>query len=210
MLTLSHCLAGLALLAGGPYTPEPTTINQRSFQVPFQLGDSQKDRVTMVRLYVSPDHGAHWALAGTAAPTDRDFRFTAERDGIYWFTVQTEDRSGKCEPALSELVHGSPSLVVEVVTKKKPQEVVPDPAESGSELEELEKERDRLKESVRGWEKRLAEVEESKKRKLRQEIEALHEKLEKLKEQTRELEKEQEESRPYVRPSASYKPAVRG
>jgi hypothetical protein len=83
------------------------------FDIPFQAGPGA-NTLLQLRLFVSTDQGRNWTPAATATPDQRAFRFEAERDGLYWFTVQTRDRSGRYFPPSLEGVQ--PSLKVFVDT----------------------------------------------------------------------------------------------
>jgi hypothetical protein len=69
----------------------------RDFNIPF--GDPDP-RITKIHLYVSEDQGRTWAYRATAEPAKghRWFEFRAERDGWYWFAVQTADAAGQMNP----------------------------------------------------------------------------------------------------------------
>jgi hypothetical protein len=94
-VTLSAPAAGLGQVAG----PEPNTyfVTQRSFKVPFNY-DPNDRRFTQFLLYVSEDNGRTWNYAASANPADRSFPFNAQREGWYWFAVQTQDTEGRHLP----------------------------------------------------------------------------------------------------------------
>jgi len=110
-----HCLivailASLAATATSPAQsqqprqhfepPKLVTSRQTSFAIPFTAPTGQDGTQTAreVQLYVSGDGGRQWRLEARSAPTDRRFRYTAPRDGEYWFAVRTIDAQGRPWP----------------------------------------------------------------------------------------------------------------
>jgi hypothetical protein len=72
--------------------------NARQLQVPIRLSpDAQKDIKALV-LNVSVDGGRSWREAARRSPEARNFDFTAERDGEYWFSLVTVFKNGRREP----------------------------------------------------------------------------------------------------------------
>lgn len=86
----------------------------RQFQIPFQLGQNDQ-RLKQVQLFVSTDQGKSWQPAATAPPEQRKFRFITDRDGYFWFTVQTLTTDGQLFPPT--LDNAQPSLKVIVDTQ---------------------------------------------------------------------------------------------
>src|SRR5262249_29995685 len=68
----------------------PQYIRNRAFSIPFSATPGARP-IKEVRLYASEGPGTLWKIEGNALPNDKMFRFTAPRDGLYWFTVQTID-----------------------------------------------------------------------------------------------------------------------
>jgi beta-lactamase regulating signal transducer with metallopeptidase domain len=85
---------------------------QRAFMIPVQIGPGAN--VKEVLLYVSEDEGTTYQLAARGAPADKAFRFSAPRDGCYWFTIQTQGQDGRLYPP--DLKRGELSLKVCVDT----------------------------------------------------------------------------------------------
>ena len=75
----------------------PISINLRQFEIPFSI-DAAGARPIEVQLYVSRNQGAQWELFATQPATGKNFLFTTQQDGIYWFATRTVDASGKSEP----------------------------------------------------------------------------------------------------------------
>src|SRR5262249_37710551 len=65
------------------------------FKIPFQAKDP---RIREVILHTSEDQGRTWKQVATAQPNDNGFRFSARREGWYYFTVQTRDNEGRLFP----------------------------------------------------------------------------------------------------------------
>jgi hypothetical protein len=88
--------------------------NYRHFRIPFQAGPNEQ-RLKQLQLFVSTDQGRTWQANAVAPPEQKFFRFICDRDGTYWFTVQTLDRDGRYFPA--SLDGAQPSLKVVVDTQ---------------------------------------------------------------------------------------------
>jgi hypothetical protein len=62
-------------------------------------------QIAKVRLFYSEDQGKSWRLAKESAPTKDAVRFSAPRDGLYWFALQVIWKDGsKKPPALRDLL----------------------------------------------------------------------------------------------------------
>src|SRR5260370_18851021 len=108
-LRIAARLGGFVLLAVALYgfsdihaqvperDPQPKLEYSRAltFFIPFTVEDS---RVVKVHLSVSEDRGKSYKKVTGAVPTDKNFRFTAGGDGLYWFATQVELRDGKLYP----------------------------------------------------------------------------------------------------------------
>ena len=95
-------LAGLLIWLGGGRAwaqgnDRPHYVPKSEFRIPFNI-DANNPRLLEVQLFYSEDQGQTWQRAGAAAPETGGFRFRAERDGLYFFTVQTVDINGKASP----------------------------------------------------------------------------------------------------------------
>jgi len=110
LVLLVPALAGAAGAAEGIYYTRDTT-----FLIPF-IPDPNEARILQVLLYVSEDFGKSFQNAGRAGPQDKSFRFTARKDGWYWFWVQTQFQDGKLFPP--QLNPQQPGLRVCVDTQK--------------------------------------------------------------------------------------------
>jgi hypothetical protein len=84
------------------------------FRIPFQAGPGEQ-RLKQLQLFFSTDQGRTWQQGAIAPPEQHHFRFISERDGLYWFTVQTLDQEGHYYP--SNLENAQPSLKVIVDTQ---------------------------------------------------------------------------------------------
>ncbi|MCS7046097.1 MAG: hypothetical protein NZO58_07055 [Gemmataceae bacterium] len=71
--------------------------------------------IRQVQLYVSIDLGQTWQAAANAPPDQGHFRFTAERDGLHWFAVQTVDLDNRVHPPTMQGVQPSLKVVVDTV-----------------------------------------------------------------------------------------------
>lgn len=86
----------------------------RQFNIPFHRVPNAGN-VKQLRLFYSLDQGKSWHPSSVVAPEKRHFPFLTDRDGYYWFTVQTTDRQGRLTPAT--LDGAAPSLKVVVDTQ---------------------------------------------------------------------------------------------
>ncbi len=107
-------LPGL-LLGQGAAPVETTYANKREFRIPFNPGAGAQN-LKQLQLFVSTDQGRTWAPAAIVAPDQQKFHFLAERDGSYWFAVQSLDLEGKLYPATMNTAQ-PPSLKVIVDTQ---------------------------------------------------------------------------------------------
>jgi hypothetical protein len=123
-------LPGL-LLGQAPAQVETTFANKREFRIPFNPGPGAQN-LKQLQLYVSSDQGKNWTSSAIVAPDQQKFHFLADRDGPYWFAVQTLDLKGNAFPLTMDGV--SPSLKVIVHTQLpvvQLQPLAPRPGEVG-------------------------------------------------------------------------------
>lgn len=91
-------------LQAQPHASAPTFYSrQREFRIPFTIDPSER-RISMVRLHVSDNQGQSWQVVASTQPgaSERFFTFKAERDGWYWFSVQTIDHERRAYPAFMD------------------------------------------------------------------------------------------------------------
>jgi hypothetical protein len=93
---------------------EPHYTNEPSFIIPF-ISDPNEVRIHSVVLFWSEDAGINVHQFAEAGPKDKSFRFTAPRDGCYWFWVQTKFQDGKLLP--QQINRQQPGLRVYVDTQ---------------------------------------------------------------------------------------------
>ncbi len=86
----------------------------RQFRIPFNPG-AGTGRLKQLQLFVSQDQGRSWQPSATVPPDQKDFKFVTDRDGLFWFTVQTQDTDGRFYPATLE--GATPSLKVVIDTQ---------------------------------------------------------------------------------------------
>jgi hypothetical protein len=112
--------------AGAPV--ETTFASKREFRIPFNPGPGAQ-HLKQLQLFVSTDQGRTWTPSATVAPDQQKFQFLAERDGAYWFAVQSLDQDGKLYPAT--MLNAQPSLKVIVDTQPPSVQVQALPPRSG-------------------------------------------------------------------------------
>src|SRR5947209_6951647 len=88
------------------------------FRIPFQAGPGEQ-RLKQLQLFFSTDQGRTWQPSAIAPPEQRHFRFISERDGLYWFSVQTMDQEGRHYPATMD----SPPPSLKVIVDTQPPQV---------------------------------------------------------------------------------------
>ena len=111
--------------------PPDDTINytrERVFKIPFQ-SDTGRSRLKEVQLYVSTDMGHTWHPYASAPPDQGYFKFTADRDAYFWFSVRTVDTEGVAHPVVMD--GARPGLKVCVDTQPPVVDLRPLPAHDG-------------------------------------------------------------------------------
>jgi hypothetical protein len=95
----------------------PHYVSKSEFRIPFNL-DPGNPRLLEIQLYVSEDLGQSWLKIASAAPEQGGFRFLANHDGLYYFTVRTVDISNKGSPPA--ILPGAPPQIRVCVDTQKP------------------------------------------------------------------------------------------
>jgi uncharacterized protein (TIGR03067 family) len=72
-------------------------METRDFIIPIHV--HRAEDVARLRIFVSEDVGTSWKLHGEYGPGEGESKFSAPRDGAYWFALQIEDRRGQRRPA---------------------------------------------------------------------------------------------------------------
>jgi hypothetical protein len=123
-------LPGL-ILGQAPSTVETTFANKREFRIPFNPGPGAQN-LKQLQLFVSTDQGKTWGSSAIVAPDQQRFHFLADRDGVFWFAVQTLDLKGTLFPPAMD---GSPPSLKVIVDTQPPvvqvQPLSPRPGEVG-------------------------------------------------------------------------------
>ncbi|MEK6247924.1 MAG: hypothetical protein N2C12_07075, partial [Planctomycetales bacterium] len=100
------CIATLALAwISTSYAQQADAGNviltdQTQFTIPFTIAPTSDplEEPLAVQLMLSRDEGNSWQKVGQVKPEDRMFKFRANRDGKYWYRVQTIARDGQIAP----------------------------------------------------------------------------------------------------------------
>ncbi|MEI7684421.1 MAG: hypothetical protein WCL32_05295 [Planctomycetota bacterium] len=116
--------AAMAILLGtAPGQDVPGGVlhtRAKQFRVPFNVGPNSQN-LSQLQLYVSTDAGRSWQSAASAPPEQGYFRFSSEREGSFWFAVQSFDKMNRAFPPNME--GATPNLKV-VVDTQAPQVTV--------------------------------------------------------------------------------------
>jgi hypothetical protein len=96
----------------------------RVFKIPFAAGPGQQ-RLKQLQLFVSTDRGKTWEPSATASPVQKYFQFMTDRDGLFWFTVQTLDVDGVLYPKSLEGAQPSLKVLVDSVAPVVKLEALP-------------------------------------------------------------------------------------
>ncbi len=120
-------LSVAVFLPPAPLEPGTDEIPNDMVVMPVRLDPAQAGSIVKVRLFVSEDRGKTWEHSDDFDPADREVKFFAPHDGLYWFAVQVELFGGRREPA--DPLFFTPDAKVYVNTSRK---VFP-PAESEKE-----------------------------------------------------------------------------
>src|SRR5215468_415998 len=76
----------------------PISTKEPTFRIPFQTQPGER-RLREVHLFYSTDQGRTWRHYATTTPDQGFFQqFTAQADGLYWFSVRTIDLQGRAYP----------------------------------------------------------------------------------------------------------------
>ncbi|MCI0638988.1 MAG: hypothetical protein L0Y72_16675 [Gemmataceae bacterium] len=89
-------------------------LNRNVVHLPIQIDERERPKILEVQLYVKEGPQAPWTLRDKAPATQPFFSFRAARDGEYWFSVVTLDRSGRTVP--QDVTKEAPGLIVVVDT----------------------------------------------------------------------------------------------
>ncbi|WP_148619008.1 hypothetical protein [Mariniblastus fucicola] len=73
------------------------STNLDGFGIPFKVDDSNGQFIE-VQLYISRDRGNTWSFHSRQPTSGREFPFTADGDGEYWFAIKTLDRDRRLLP----------------------------------------------------------------------------------------------------------------
>ncbi|QDU63591.1 hypothetical protein Pan216_44720 [Planctomycetes bacterium Pan216] len=129
MFGLMPMAAAMATLAFGAGDTESDLIYspERVFRIPLDLNEAERERIKLVRVFVSGSHGNSWTRLEDGKPDTKTVTFQAKRDGEYWFSVALIDRDGRqtpgdisaVEPGLKVLVDSQdPDLVLRPIRSR--------------------------------------------------------------------------------------------
>lgn len=73
------------------------STNLEGFGIPFKVAN-QNGKFIEVQLYLSTDKGKTWSFHSRQPTSAREFPFTSDGDGEYWFAIKTLDRDRRLLP----------------------------------------------------------------------------------------------------------------
>jgi hypothetical protein len=129
-------------------------IMARHFALPLQIDTEKREGIERVLFYVSEDRGKTWTRTGDYKVTDDHVKFTASKDGLYWFALQVEYSDGKKQP--SEATDLTPGMKVYVNTERKPIRVK-------KSYDQLQREVKELRNKVEELQRKIKELEADRK-----------------------------------------------
>jgi hypothetical protein len=87
------------LLAGANGGAYDVAYKAKFLKIPIRISPEAQRDVRQLRLFLSRDQGRTWEEVGKATPDKTAFDFTADADGIHWFSVAVIDPYGRQNPA---------------------------------------------------------------------------------------------------------------
>jgi hypothetical protein len=88
----------LAILTGTALPADASPVSGTNFTIPIKIDPARAAEIQGVELYVSTDQGRNWNQKGYTTPDRKEFNFTADVDGEYWFSILIVDRNNRREP----------------------------------------------------------------------------------------------------------------
>jgi hypothetical protein len=108
----------LAIHQGPAPVPE-FYLNFRDLKIPIRAVNPQRQaQITSFVLYVSKDKGQTWTLHGKVPANQTEFKYRADQEGSFWFTLAEEDANGVQNPPSQEIFRTKPSMCVVIDTGK--------------------------------------------------------------------------------------------
>jgi hypothetical protein len=118
-----------------PSAPALIVTHHRSFRIPFAPPVATGDGAGEIAMFVSTDEGKTWEMASKVSPAAGSFRFSAPKDGTYWFAVNSARQGEEPETKFS------PSIKVKVETGDQGEDAAPKPAPTPELNDQLEEAR---------------------------------------------------------------------
>ncbi|HEX4608229.1 MAG TPA: hypothetical protein VH092_08485, partial [Urbifossiella sp.] len=120
----------LAQPPAAPAAQDYYPLTGREIDLPIEYKGDRKG-IGQIQLYASADKGQTWPLVATVLPDKTAFKYTAPKDGMYWFHIVIVDRAGKKDPA--NLTAELPAMKV-LVDTVRPVVEFKTPRRNGEEL----------------------------------------------------------------------------
>jgi len=116
----------------------------RQFTIPLLFDRDRHQESDQVKVFVSRDESKTWKFIGATSPVSPRIRFTAPKDGSYWFGAQTITKDRGSFPEDLKSLRPSFKMIVDadgqgIVTKKAYYELKNEVADLRRRLEHLER-----------------------------------------------------------------------
>jgi hypothetical protein len=98
--------------------PAKTYLKKSELSLPIVIDKRVQPSLREVQLWFKDSPAQPWKFSQRALPSQLEFRFKAPKDGEYWFTIVTVDRTGRQSPAD---LRNEPAGVVVVVDTQAPE-----------------------------------------------------------------------------------------
>ncbi len=106
--------ACLLLATSAAVGDEVVHFNQRSFQIPIRV--ERAADINELLLYVSKDKGKTWSIYARVAPDKKAFDFTANEDGLVYFSIAVLNKQGIQDPR--DIYRTKPGQMINIDTTK--------------------------------------------------------------------------------------------
>jgi hypothetical protein len=108
--------AACLVLGSGAGADDTVYLNQLAIKIPFDIKPADRQQISELHLYRSTDEGKTWNQEAILKPDQDGYKFTAPKDGLYWFTVDVVDLKGIHNP--KDMAQAKPAQKIVIDTLK--------------------------------------------------------------------------------------------